>query len=326
MKKNGSVLVIVLWVLALLVLFALGLGHRTAISLRITKNQRDRLVAASIARSGVQYVIAILNNGFPDAKPEVFDTLESCGVNLKGRSAQEVFTKVWDGGRVNLKIGYTIFPDASGYGTTDEERRININGFAGIDKNILLVELFKAKDVADAEALASWISVWVVNNNAQLLVPEELQGLFEYYYVSKNTAPEEAHRKARAAYINIQDYITVFGENKLNINTVSLDALRILCRAIASANGKKAQKADALAGDILNVRNQGVFTSADALSNAYSGTDNEERDIFAILKNYLCVTSNFFRIESLADVGGAKKFLTVIYDRKQGSIVYRHEI
>ena len=325
MKRNGSVLVITLWVLTLLVLFALGLGHRAAISLRITKNQRDRLIAASVARSGVQYAVAILNNDFLDTETTFFDSLASCGVNLKGRSTEEVFTKIWNGEKSSFKIGYTVSPDISGYGCTDEERRININGLTGIDENILVTQLLKIKNVPDAEDLASWVSAWVANNK-QLVVPEELQSIFAYYYVTRNTAPEEARRKARDAYVNIQDYITVFGDNKLNINTVSFDVLRVLSRAIALVNGKNAGKADALAGDILDARNQRVFTNLDALSNAYTGSDVDEKEIFAVLKNYLCIASNFFRIESLADVEGAKKSLTVIYDRKQKSIVYRYEI
>ena len=324
MKKKGSLLIIMLWILALLVLFALSLGQRTALSLRIAKNQRDRLIAASITRSGVQYVIAILNNDLLDAETAVFDSLKSCGINLKGRLVQEVFTKTWDEKKASFKIGDILGSEVFVYGPTDEERRININGYAGIDKKVFIAELFKLKNVDNAQDLAAWVSDWV-NKNKQLSVPEELQGIFEYYYVLKNITSQEARLKARSAYLNIQDSITLFGE-KLNINTASGDALRILSRVVASANGKNAQKADALAGDLLNARNQRLFINLDALNNAYLGSDNEEKEIFMILRNYLCVASNFFRIKSLADVAGLKRSVTVIYDRKQKSIVYRYEI
>lgn len=335
MKKNGSLLVIMMWILALLVLFALGLGQRTALNLRIAKNQRDRLISASIARSGAQYAMAILDNDLLDAQTANFDSLESCGVNLKNRTAQEVFTpapkslvggftKTWDEKKMSFKIGGSILSNAFNYGPTDEERRININGYAGIDKNMLIAELLKLKNIEEADELAAFVGDWVVKNT-QLCVPEELQGVFEYYYVLKNTTPQEARSKARSVYLNIKDEITLFGA-KLNMNTVSLDALRAISRVIASANGKNAQKADALAGDLLNTRNQGVLTGTDSLNNAYLGADDEEKEIFAILKNYLCVASNFFRIESLADVAGTKRSVIVIYDRTLKSIVYRREI
>lgn len=324
MKRKGSLLVIMLWILALLVLFALSLGQRTALSLRIAKNQRDRLIAASIARSGVQYAMAILDNDLLDVDTESFDSLESCGVNLKGRPAQEVFTKTWDGKKASFKIGDIIGSEVFVYGPTDEERRININGYVGIDKKIFITGLLKLKNVDNAEDLASWVSDWV-NKNKRLSVLEELQGIFEYYYVLQNVTPQEARLKAQSVYLNIQDSITLFGE-KLNINTASSDVLRILSRVVASANGKNAQKADALAEGLLNARNQRLFINLDALNNAYLGSDNEEKEIFMILRNYLCVASNFFRIKSLADVAGLKRSVTVIYDRKQKSIVYRYEI
>jgi len=325
MRKNGSVLVILLWILALLVLFTLGMGQRAAVSLRIAKGQRDRLIAETAARSGTQYAIVLLKKDLLDSESAGFDSLESCGMNLKGQEAEAVFTQSWPERRSSFKIIHGVAPDILGYGPTDEEGRISLNGLAGIEKNVLFTELFKVKNIPDAEELASWSASWITQNKP-LVVPEEMQAIFELYYLTKNNLPEESRKKAQDAYASIQDTVTVFGENKLNINTVSIDALRSLFRAIALANNKSVSKAEALAQDLVEARNQKVFTTADDLGSAIPDSDHEEKEILELSKIYLCAVSNFFRIESLGESEGAKKIITVIYDRRQKKIVYRYEI
>ena len=68
MNKRASVLMIVLWILAALVLFALGLGHRASIHLKISSFQKDRIKAGFLARAGIQKAIFLLEQDADDPK------------------------------------------------------------------------------------------------------------------------------------------------------------------------------------------------------------------------------------------------------------------
>ncbi|MBI5144843.1 MAG: hypothetical protein HZA27_01505, partial [Candidatus Omnitrophica bacterium] len=51
MVKKGSVLIISLWILAILVVFAVSLAQRAAASLRLARYQRDGLKAYLLAKA-----------------------------------------------------------------------------------------------------------------------------------------------------------------------------------------------------------------------------------------------------------------------------------
>ncbi len=51
-SNDGSILMVVLWILAFLVLLGLGLGYSTSIDQRLVSYQRDRLMALYLAKAG----------------------------------------------------------------------------------------------------------------------------------------------------------------------------------------------------------------------------------------------------------------------------------
>jgi len=51
-SNDGSILMVVLWILAFLVLLGLGLGYSTSIDQRLVSYQRDRLIALYLAKAG----------------------------------------------------------------------------------------------------------------------------------------------------------------------------------------------------------------------------------------------------------------------------------
>ena len=60
MNKKASILMINLWILALLVIFAIGLGHRASINLRLLRYQRDALKASLFANAGINKAVMLL--------------------------------------------------------------------------------------------------------------------------------------------------------------------------------------------------------------------------------------------------------------------------
>lgn len=131
MNRNGSILVSLLWIVAILSLVVVGVLHSANLDLRVTKNNGDSIQAYYLALAGVEKAKAQI---FHDAK----DRRER-GVNHNGSlydspaDFQDVeFSRgrfrVVDGGENGSK-------DTLTYGVIDEERFINFNT---ADQNQLL--------------------------------------------------------------------------------------------------------------------------------------------------------------------------------------------
>jgi len=73
--NKGSILMIAMWVMAILVIFTLGLGHRASINLRLAKYQKDRLKAAYLAKAGISKAIAILQEDKNTPQTSGYDSL-----------------------------------------------------------------------------------------------------------------------------------------------------------------------------------------------------------------------------------------------------------
>ena len=70
--RRGQVFVVSLWILVILTMLAVGLGHRVSLALRLSRYYRDRLQAVLLAKAAVHVAIdEILND--PDAD---LDTLQ----------------------------------------------------------------------------------------------------------------------------------------------------------------------------------------------------------------------------------------------------------
>src|SRR5437879_12139834 len=70
--SEGSVLIQVLWTLAILVLLGLALGYTTALDQRLVSYQRDRLTALYLTKAGYQRVMVEMEQ---DSIPPDYSTL-----------------------------------------------------------------------------------------------------------------------------------------------------------------------------------------------------------------------------------------------------------
>ena len=61
-SKRGSILIITLWVLSLLTIFAINLGFRTRSGLHYAGHLQDRLKMYYLARAGIERAIVELMN------------------------------------------------------------------------------------------------------------------------------------------------------------------------------------------------------------------------------------------------------------------------
>ena len=141
MNRNGSILVSLLWIVAILSLVVVGVLHAANLDLRVTKNNGDSIQAYYLALAGVEKAKAVI---FHDAKER-----RESGVNHNGT----IFDSPSDFQDVDFSRGRFRVGDAGDngnedtmvYGVIDEERFINFNTadqeqlrrLPGIDENII---------------------------------------------------------------------------------------------------------------------------------------------------------------------------------------------
>lgn len=120
--RKGSILIGVLWCMALLSIIVIGLLHNTQMDLRIVKNHSDRIQAHYLALAGVEKAKALLyqdaNTRRQDGKNhtgELYDSAQNFRDCALGNGVYRVFRR---GGDENASILY---------GISDEASRLNLN-------------------------------------------------------------------------------------------------------------------------------------------------------------------------------------------------------
>src|ERR687887_2043510 len=119
--SEGSILIQVLWTLALLVLLSLALASTTALDQRLVSYQRDRLTALYLAKAGYLRAVVELERS---PRPPADSYLDSWAHNPEAFQRAPL-------GPGSFTVSYTApgqdRPADVVYGVVDEDRKININ-------------------------------------------------------------------------------------------------------------------------------------------------------------------------------------------------------
>jgi type II secretory pathway component PulK len=336
-RNRGSILMFSLWVLIILVVFAVSLGRQAFLDLKLAEYQRDKLKASVWASCGVTKAIAMLKKDGVDAKTKDYDIIQECGVDLSGRRPEEAFSY----NAIDASGGFTIGrEDADGefrYGLRDEESKININGTSDFDKKKVAV-LLRESRVADAEGLAEAVIRWITPGNEneaakkeRYRAPEELQEALEYFYRSQGYPEALSRSRMREAYGRMNGSFTMYGDARININTVPDALLRIFILAIAENAGqsfgdveKYGRAGESVCRKLLSLRQSSPLKNeAEIFLDNLTG--EEETNIFTALKPYLKVRSDVFLIPAAGKARSMQQYISAVYDRKGEQIVYWNE-
>lgn len=229
-NRKGSVLVLVLWSLCLLTVFAVNLSHgaRQRIIMVGRLEQRNKL--HFIADAGIRRSILELKKM---EEGSAFTALKDYWSSNRG-----IFRKIRVSDEGKFTISYEYLNTETGkrqirYGMVDEERKININHTKPkvIERLLKIVGL----DGMEAQNLSASIVDWR-DNDSELSIP---LGSAEDRYYRGLRDPYEAKDadfevldelflvKGMNAEIfdKIKDYVTIYGEGKININTASKEVL-----------------------------------------------------------------------------------------------------
>ncbi|MFH1062064.1 MAG: hypothetical protein V1747_04170 [Candidatus Omnitrophota bacterium] len=235
-SKKGSVLVLVLWALGLLTVFAVYLGVGVRARIDFLDRMETRSKTYNIAEAGIKQAISEIGNF--EKKRSYLALKDKCLNNMK-----KFFLASLDAGEFTVGYEYRADDFSLGqgseqktmYGACDVQAMLNINTADQKELIALFIETAEI-ETDNADVIASSIIDWRDEDNNSLAKGAEDQ----YYrglknaYKCKNSSfvSIEELRYVKGMnyniYKDIEPYITVFGAGTVNINTASSKVLKAL--------------------------------------------------------------------------------------------------
>ena len=335
-NNRGSILLTTLWIMAILSVLAMGIGFRASLEVRLSGYSMNKLQARYLAKAGIVKARKYLEN---DTKKH--DTLYECGILLKEEESPEnVFGGEYNKlGSGEFSVYYTGEKEAGEeeeaeeersttkkyYGMIDEERKININMSKLAPDNraeyrrIMRALLPEPEEDFTKEEIIDGILDWQDKDSFGSAEEPYYHGL-EFPYKCKNTDFEFIEElfmvrgMTPAIFNEIKDYITVYGEGKINVNTASKKVL------------------DAVIGDV-NIVDDFILKARKGADEISGTEDDKQFTLFMLIpktkKDYFISKSEHYMIKSYGNVRGRKTLITAVVKKKtkkdEKDFVYYHE-
>lgn len=301
MNKRGSILIVTLWVLSILAIFAVNLGYTVRTQLFYAHHLQDRLKMYYMARAGIERAIIELMN--INDETESYDALNETWANN-----EELFKEMPFGDGF-ITFSYLLRENEEDeqttlYGVMDESSKIDINN---VPIAILTSLLERIGEVPGEEAID--IAGAIVDWRDKDIVVSPGGAEDEYYqgldlpYNCKNGKFQISQElllvkgMTPEIFSKIKEVITVYGTERVNINTASFTTFyalglgRGLCESIIEfrqgKDGKIGTEDDFIFKSIEDLRETGpLFTEESIEINRLTSS------------NMLTVKSDIFRINS----------------------------
>lgn len=230
---SGSVLILVVWTMALLAFFAVSAGAMGGFSLKTAARLDNSLRTYAAARSAVPYALSQIEKDDKPLYDGFKDPLLRDGTLFSAIPAGDSVLALF----YETRDPYS-FQKTRVSGIMDEERKLNLNS-ADIETLTNLFHIAGGIDYLEARVLAGRVADWRDEDNEK----DEEDGaekyeyqLLEKAYPCKN-APFESveelllvYEFPAALYRKIRYFVTVYGTGKVNLNTaepVVLEAMGI---------------------------------------------------------------------------------------------------
>ena len=310
--REGSIFIITLWSLCLLSILAVGLGSKVSQDINVASYFQNKPQAQYLAEAAIKRAQAILEDD-----TNTFDSLNEFWVT--GRYADDgesVFDKAELGNGV-----YSI-------GMVDEDRKVNINT-ASQD---ILEKLFRIAgelEVDDAHIIASSIIDWrdTDSNALEGGAEDSFYKQLEISYECKDgnfQVLEElllVRRMTNDIFLKVKDFITVYGDRKVNINT----APRLVLRALGMSEVLVDKIIFYRRGDdgIEGTQDDNVLkNSANIANDLKSGVGLTEEELNKIVEltstGLLTLSSKNFTINAEGKISRRREKIVCIVDKEKG--------
>ncbi|MCB1194593.1 general secretion pathway protein GspK [bacterium] len=327
--QKGTIIIMVMWIIAILSLFAVGLGFRSTIELRLTSFYIDKMTASHIGQYIVYTVFFHIAN---DQDKKIDSYLDSWG-----NSAETFFETDIDGVKVTVSHpGESTYDEqVMLYGASDEMARININTvptailsseywqeeFAMDDELVEAIEHWRSKEKTGSKDLDSWYenTYDYKARHGEIQIIEELHFLKNFY----TNSSEKNKKRAR-----LKNIITVYGDGKVNMNTASREVLAALFAMQSEQKDMSDNDREDLIEEIIAYRNgeDGLPGTEDDQqfenANIETALETHESSKITMLnwlrtKQAIGVNSDFFRVEADIELKKIKRRVTAILSRSK---------
>ena len=300
--NKGIALVITLLVLTLLIVLILEFNSGMRVEARAAANFRDDLKAYYLAKSGVTFAIAVLEDD--DKTDQNFDALNE-------NWAQKLPPIPFGDGFVTVEI-------------TDENSRINVNkmstGFGSVNSDNMRALMGRfLKQFELEEDIANAIADWTDQDDFERMpggAEDNYYGGLEDSYEAKNK-PFDSLQELRLikglegeTYNKLHKFLTVHSDGWLNINTAGKEVIMSLSDNLAAE----------IADEIIAFRAENPFQTKLDFKNNISISE----DVYNEIGKFIDVKSNYFSITSSGNVNQSQKTIRaeIMRQNNKTKIVY----
>lgn len=336
--KKGSILILTLWILSFLVIFAIGLGNNISGELYLASHLQDRLKMYYFAKAGIERALVTLD----DDETPLCDSLDE----LWGNNEEFFKKRPLDTGYIT--VSYEVERENEGeeeqsetvtlYGLMDESSKININTapkdvLRALLENIGEVDYEEAADIANA--IVDWrdadifISPGGAENNYydNLKLPYPCKNgnfeVLEELLLVKGMTPE--------IYQKIVKLITIYTKGKVNVNTA--DSLVFYALGLNSCLAKRIVQLRKGGDGIDGTEDDNIFKSVAEIRNIGHLFTEEAEEINRLVSlGIFDVKTDTFRIISsgILEKGeqNLQRSIICVVRREKGKksrILYWHE-
>ncbi|MBU1061312.1 MAG: general secretion pathway protein GspK [Candidatus Omnitrophica bacterium] len=337
-NNKGGILIISLWSLCLLSIFALNLGYGVRQKIILVQRLDERSKLHFIAVSGVKSaIVSLKKEGEEETDIEkMYDSLSDGWSDNMGAFKD---IQVGDG---TFSVSYDYIDERADllltrYGLIDEERKININK---IDQTVLRDLFRNVLDFNEIESqeLAASIVDWR-DSDSELSIA---LGSAEDYDYRTLTYPYEAKdaeievleelllvKGMSVEFLNkLRDYITIYGDGKININTASKDVF--LALGLDRFLAEKILLFRKGEDGVITTPDDNIFEQPSNIVSDLSQyshlSEFEVAELNRVVDRYLGTKSDHFMVKSVAKLNNKRNTTEVIcVINRNGKILYWHE-
>lgn len=326
---RGSVLIMVLWALSLLAVFAVQISAMTQNKITFLARAERINVLRNGAKSAIYKALGVIRNEPFNNKTKnpLFRALTLYNNPASFRDLSF--------GQAQVSVFYNSADDSSKmYGVTDETRRLNINTADRDSIRRLLMALGIVTE-DEADIISAGIFDWRENGESELkgFSSDNFYDNLEFPYPQKKDKYETLDELklvegvSEKIYSALKDYVTIYGDEQINMNTVSWPVLMAL--GFSEEEAKTVVSIRRGADGLENSVDDFFFEDSSMLvENAIAALTLEppEADKFRQLVNSIpfVVDSKIFRVESQAMFLSRKEntSITCVFDTTDDKIIY----
>ncbi len=321
-NEKGSILVLVLIIVASMAALSLGLAYRSRIEIRLATSKALNTKAYHIALGGIERIKVLMKEGGINGQDDKSQLWIAKNCPFSSSASSEGLLKQLPGhNSLNVQLSYSLH---------DEKEYFNINEssfacwlkFGGIPEGELVSivdwldedndrTVFDGAEGAEADFYEKLETPYKAKNGPSILLRELLfvKGINKQRYLGEDQdhdlSLDENERDGGLKKpldnsddildLGLIDIFTARGDKKMNINTVS----RRVLAALFSGHGEDESVADAVIAHREQFEDDMCFEEADDLSQVPGLTDTQ----LGILTDCCCYNSDSFRIFSYARIG-----------------------